>query len=155
MSRPSTPQATFFVACLSLDCRRLSSRRNGLCPCYRHQVSPSPQSPGSRDLQEPTLAAAEGKQAEAEGAAAEAPSLAQRCFHVVGGWVLSPPGVVIVLGVAAAFLAGGVYGATQLQQVTLTRDKGSLSEHNLLIYQARESSLVPTGFLTAQFLQKL
>ena len=26
---------------------------------------------------------------------------------------------------------------------------------NLLIYQARESSLVPAGFLTAQFLQKL
>ena len=26
---------------------------------------------------------------------------------------------------------------------------------NLFIYQARESSLVPSGFLTAQFLQKL
>ena len=27
--------------------------------------------------------------------------------------------------------------------------------HNLFTYQARESSLVPAGFLTAQFLQKL
>ena len=27
--------------------------------------------------------------------------------------------------------------------------------YNLFIYQARESSLVPEGFLTAQFLQKL
>ena len=30
-----------------------------------------------------------------------------------------------------------------------------LAHNNLLIYQARESSLVPAGFLTAQFLQKL
>ena len=32
---------------------------------------------------------------------------------------------------------------------------GSCLVVNLFIYQARESSLVPTGFLTAQFLQKL
>ena len=30
-----------------------------------------------------------------------------------------------------------------------------LGKPNLFIYQARESSLVPAGFLTAQFLQKL
>ena len=36
---------------------------------------------------------------------------------------------------------------------------GCMFEHwwvgNLFIYQARESSLVPAGFLTAQFLQKM
>ena len=30
-----------------------------------------------------------------------------------------------------------------------------MSEVNLFIYQARESNLVPAGFLTARFLQKL
>ena len=30
-----------------------------------------------------------------------------------------------------------------------------LANYNLFIYQARESSLVPVGFLKAQFLQKL
>ena len=30
-----------------------------------------------------------------------------------------------------------------------------MGKGNLFIYQARESSLVPAGFLTAQFLQKL
>ena len=32
---------------------------------------------------------------------------------------------------------------------------GGKDRANLFIYQARESSLVPAGFLTAQFLQKL
>ena len=30
-----------------------------------------------------------------------------------------------------------------------------IDRHNLFTYQARESSLIPVGFLTAQFLQKL
>ncbi len=33
---------TFFVACFSLDRRRVESRRNGCCPCYRHPPPPSP-----------------------------------------------------------------------------------------------------------------
>ena len=40
-------------------------------------------------------------------------------------------------------------GATTSAQTQVYR------ESNLFIYQARESSLVPVGFLTAQFLQKL
>ena len=34
-------------------------------------------------------------------------------------------------------------------------EEGRRGGGNLFIYQARESSLVPSGFLTAQFLQKL
>ena len=30
-------QATFFVACLSLDLKRIENGRNGLCFCYKHK----------------------------------------------------------------------------------------------------------------------
>ena len=35
-----------------------------------------------------------------------------------------------------------------------TTDNSQGHHHNLFMYQARESSLVPAGFLRAQFLQK-
>ena len=30
-------QATFFVACLALDLKRIEHGRNGLCFCYKHK----------------------------------------------------------------------------------------------------------------------
>ena len=42
----------------------------------------------------------------------------------------------------------------QIDILVLSRLKLGRVVLNLFIYQARESSLVPAGFLTAQFLQK-
>ena len=61
------PQATFFVACLSLDCRRLANNRNGLCPCYTHR----------REEPDTKQQEAEGRRQEAEESS---PSLSQRGF---------------------------------------------------------------------------
>ena len=47
---------------------------------------------------------------------------------------------------------GGLKGQVWNRQSQVKRHPYS---GNLFIYQARESSLVPAGFLTAQFLQKL
>jgi len=89
-------QATFFAACLALDCRRLASNRNGLCPCYTHkQVE---------------------KQAEESKEDAQSLSFGQKVFSRVGRACLSTPGQILVLLMAAGLLGGGVYGTTQLQQ---------------------------------------
>ena len=39
-------------------------------------------------------------------------------------------------------------------QVTIHQDRAHCNKVNLFIYQARESSLIPVGFLTALFPQK-
>jgi len=91
-------QATFFAACLALDCRRLASNRNGLCPCYTHKQIK--------------------KQSEEEESGEDAQSLSfgQKVFSWVGRAILSIPGAILVLLMAAGLLGGGVYGTTQLQQ---------------------------------------
>jgi predicted RND superfamily exporter protein len=87
-------QATLFTAFLALDCRRLKANRNGLCPCYRHR---------RRD------------QSEKNGGSSSL-SLSQRLFHQLGRLILSWPGMIVVLIMAAGLTAGGIYGLTQLEQ---------------------------------------
>ena len=85
-------QATLFAAFLSLDCRRLASNRNGLCPCYTHEGS-------SRK---------EGEE--------QKHSLSQICFRYFSKFILSIPGIVLVLLAGCGLLAGGIYGTTELKQ---------------------------------------
>ena len=61
-----------------------------------------------------------GKKAEAEEFEANAPnrSNGQKVFSWLGDAILSTPGVILVLLLAAGLLGGGVYGTTQLQQAT-------------------------------------
>ena len=63
-----------------------------------------------------------GKKAEAEEfeANAQSPnrSNGQKVFSWLGDAILSTPGVILVLLLAAGLLGGGVYGTTQLQQAT-------------------------------------
>ena len=49
---------------------------------------------------------------------AQSLSFGQKVFSRVGRAILSGPGKILVLIMAAGLLGGGVYGTTQLQQAT-------------------------------------
>ena len=93
-------QVAFFVACLSLDCRRLRSYRNGLCPCYVHK--------SRKDQNEETRTTGD------EGEVSL--GLAQKSFQFVSKIILSMPGRLAVLLLSSALLGCGIWQATELKQ---------------------------------------
>jgi len=92
-------QVTLFVACLALDCRRLRSQRNGLCPCYVHKK--------------------QDKETEATKTSDQHSNdlgLSQKCFKFVSKLILSTPGAVVVLLCSSVLSGCAIWQATQLEQ---------------------------------------
>lgn len=85
-------QATLFTALLSLDCRRLASDRNGLCPCYVH------------------------KGREKKSITGREFSFSQKGFRVVSKFILSVPGSIVTMAITFACLGVGIWGMTELRQ---------------------------------------
>jgi len=86
-------QATVFTAFLALDCMRINSGRNGLCPFYKHEPKADIESNKSHSL-----------------------SLTQKIFGYFSKFLLSAPGMVIAILVTGGLLGGGIFGCTQLEQ---------------------------------------
>ena len=86
-------QATLFTAFLSLDCRRLASNRNGLCPCYTHKNTKQ-----NVDINKIEY------------------SFSQKGFKFFSRIIFSIPGMVVVILMGAGLLGGGIYGLTELEQ---------------------------------------
>ena len=86
-------QATLFTAFLSLDCRRLASNRNGLCPCFTHKKKKENVDITKIDL-----------------------SLSQKCFQHFSKFILSLPGMIVVVVLGLGLLSGGICGMVFLEQ---------------------------------------
>ena len=84
--------ATIFTALLSLDCKRIATGRNGLCPCYVHSID------SLEDSLEDKL------------------SLSQKAFQFLSKLILSIPGSIVIFVVTATLFAIGIWGITELKQ---------------------------------------
>ena len=82
-------QATFFVAALSLDLRRIESGRNGICFCYKHKHYQM-----TRRDDDP---------------------ISQRIFKAVGELITHPVAKVVLGLVTAAFLGVAIWGTVELE----------------------------------------
>ena len=86
--------ATLFTALLSLDCRRITGDRNGLCPCYVHKPD---------DLK-------------TEDNEIEELPLSKKAFKYLSGLILSTPGSIATIVITLTLLSFGIWGMAELKQ---------------------------------------
>jgi predicted RND superfamily exporter protein len=89
-------QSSFFVACMTLDQRRIEAGRNGCCPCYVHTRRPR------------------------DGPTRHQPSLLQSLFARLGSALMLRPVKVAIIVITLIVTGIGIWGNILLKQVRST-----------------------------------